>query len=257
MRFTLVHGGFHGAWCWERLIPELHNLGHDAVAMDLPGHGTRCGEKSTLAGYRDAVLEVLQAGDVLVGHSTGCVATMLAVDVLPSVQHLIFLAGPLPVAGKPLTYGMVGEGGEDSSSCDDGPGKYLRRVSDDGQFFLLDSEDAIGGFYHDCDDEVAAWAFERLTPQSVDVMVTERVRSSHFLRPEIPRSFIRCTKDRIFPRRISDHHIERLGVTPVDIDTSHSPFLSRPAELARLLVQVADEPWPSSATPVRAGTQIR
>src|SRR4029077_5733271 len=37
MRFVLVHGGFHGAWCWERTVAELHALGHDAVAIDLPG----------------------------------------------------------------------------------------------------------------------------------------------------------------------------------------------------------------------------
>ena len=35
MRFVLVHGGFHGAWCWERTIGELERLGHEAVAVDL------------------------------------------------------------------------------------------------------------------------------------------------------------------------------------------------------------------------------
>ena len=41
MRFVLVHGGFHGAWCWSRTIPELQALGHDAIAIDVPGHGAR------------------------------------------------------------------------------------------------------------------------------------------------------------------------------------------------------------------------
>ena len=39
MRFVLVHGGFHGAWCWSRTIPELQALGHEAIAIDIPGHG--------------------------------------------------------------------------------------------------------------------------------------------------------------------------------------------------------------------------
>jgi hypothetical protein len=34
--FGLVHGGFHGGWCWDRLIPELAARGHEAVAMDMP-----------------------------------------------------------------------------------------------------------------------------------------------------------------------------------------------------------------------------
>jgi alpha-beta hydrolase superfamily lysophospholipase len=37
MRFVLVHGAAHGAWCWERLIGELTRLGHEAIAVDLPG----------------------------------------------------------------------------------------------------------------------------------------------------------------------------------------------------------------------------
>src|SRR5436309_8605852 len=108
MRFALVHGAFHGAWCWERLIPELRALGHDAVAMDLPGHGARQAETSTLAGYRDAVLEVLRPGDVLVGHSMGCVVAALAADAFPDLQEIVYIAGPLAVDGRPLTYEMGG-----------------------------------------------------------------------------------------------------------------------------------------------------
>jgi pimeloyl-ACP methyl ester carboxylesterase len=37
MRFVFVHGGFHAEWCWERTIAELRQLGHDGVAVDLPG----------------------------------------------------------------------------------------------------------------------------------------------------------------------------------------------------------------------------
>jgi alpha-beta hydrolase superfamily lysophospholipase len=48
MRFVLIHGGFHGAWCWERTIPELERLGHEAIAIDLPGHGERRDERSPL-----------------------------------------------------------------------------------------------------------------------------------------------------------------------------------------------------------------
>ena len=69
MRFVLIHGGFHGAWCWSRTVPELERLGHRAIAIDLPGHGARRDERSTLADRRDAILHVLEPGDVLVGHS--------------------------------------------------------------------------------------------------------------------------------------------------------------------------------------------
>ena len=241
MRYTLVHGGLHGAWCWERLIPELEALGHTAVAVEMPGHGVRRGERSTLAGYRDAVLEVLEPGDVLVGHSTGCPVATLAADALPDIRHIVYLAGPLPVEGKPLAFDSGGGRRDDGtvktmSDFDDGADNFLR-VSGDGQFFTVDYEGAVKCFFHDCDADTAAWAFQRMTPQCIDVMVTEPISVPRFWKADISRSFIRCADDRAFPRELSERQIRRLGVAPLEIEGSHSPFLSRPAELARLLVQ--------------------
>jgi hypothetical protein len=71
MRFVLVHGGFHAAWCWEQTIDELRRVGHDGVAVDLPGHGARVDEESTLANRRDA-------GDVLEGEFDADAGEMLA-----------------------------------------------------------------------------------------------------------------------------------------------------------------------------------
>lgn len=103
MRFVLVHGGFHGAWCWERLIPELQRRGHTTLAVDLPGHGKRADEEATLAGYRDAVVEVIEPGDVLVGHSMGGFVTSLAADAtVDLVSHVVYLAAALPVEGQPM-----------------------------------------------------------------------------------------------------------------------------------------------------------
>ena len=82
MRFLFVHGGFHASWCWERTIAELAALGHDGVAVDLPGHGALVDQESTLANRRDAIVALMQPGDVLVGHSGGGFdATLAAVDL--------------------------------------------------------------------------------------------------------------------------------------------------------------------------------
>ena len=97
MRFVLVHGGFHGAWCWSRVIPELEALGHEAIAVDLPGHGERRDEDSTLQNRPHAIIEVMRCGDVLVGHSGGGYDITLAADQVPDlVGHLIYLAAALP-----------------------------------------------------------------------------------------------------------------------------------------------------------------
>ena len=68
--FALVHGAWHGAACWARVVPELERRGHHAVAMDLPCDDPRAGVRE----YGDAVLAALHgAGDdvVVVGHSLG------------------------------------------------------------------------------------------------------------------------------------------------------------------------------------------
>jgi pimeloyl-ACP methyl ester carboxylesterase len=85
MRFVFVHGGFHAAWCWERTIDELHAMDHVGVAVDLPGHGARVDEESTLANRRDAIVSMLRPGDVLVGHSGGGFDATLAADAAPEL----------------------------------------------------------------------------------------------------------------------------------------------------------------------------
>ena len=89
MRFVFVHGGFHAAWCWQHTIAELQSLGHDGVAVDLPGHGVRVDEESTLANRREAIVSALDPGDVLVGHSGGGFDATLAADAAADlVSHI-------------------------------------------------------------------------------------------------------------------------------------------------------------------------
>lgn len=64
MPFVLVHGGYHGPWCWDRLIPELELRGHWAVAVDLPIGDPGAGA----AEYADAIVDVArEMGDVILG----------------------------------------------------------------------------------------------------------------------------------------------------------------------------------------------
>lgn len=73
-RFVLVHGGFVGGWCWEKVVPLLEGAGHQVEAPDLPGLGddhTPIPQVS-LQGYAERISEVLDARPepvVLVGQS--------------------------------------------------------------------------------------------------------------------------------------------------------------------------------------------
>src|SRR5687768_10806830 len=93
-RFVLVHGAWHGAWCWDRVIPELGSRGHSAVAVDMPVDEPTAGWNE----YADAVTRAI-ADDVpvvLVGHSLGGHVVPIVAE-RARVERTVFLAGGLPV----------------------------------------------------------------------------------------------------------------------------------------------------------------
>jgi pimeloyl-ACP methyl ester carboxylesterase len=246
MRFVFVHGGFHAAWCWDRVVAELGRTDHVGVAMDLPGHGARSAEESTLTGRRDAILSVLRSGDVLVGHSGGGLDATLAADAAPElVAHIVYLAAVLPRENRTYPEAMTMANAEDSASDGDVGGMLgLLHFAEDGAVSFVDFDKTWQYFYHDCDEETARWAFDRLGPERFGEETVTPVSVPRFWKAELPRSFIVCQQDRAMPRRLADTVTRRLGVEQLSIDTSHSPFLSRPAELAQLLL------YATTTTPV-------
>ncbi len=237
MRFVLVHGGFHGAWCWSRLVPELERLGHAALAIDLPGHGQRRAEASTLESRTDAITNVLQPGDVLVGHSGGGFDITLAADqATDRIRHLIYLAAGLPIEGRPLVEATGGEGDTGKvERLNETISSTSLRQTQDGRLEWTDKESAAALFYHDCSRETVDWAFACFSPAPPDILV-HPVTLSNFWAAELPRSYVLCLQDRALPFATAMRFAGRLGVVPHFIDTSHSAFLSQPAALAQILV---------------------
>src|SRR3954470_22180640 len=97
--FVLVHGAWHGAWCWEALLPELGERGVEALAVDLPSDDPDAG----LADYAATVLEAVGAREdvVLVGHSLGGITIPLVAAQRP-VRALAFVCALVPVPGASL-----------------------------------------------------------------------------------------------------------------------------------------------------------
>lgn len=238
MRFVLVHGGFHAAWCWSRTIPELQRLGHEGIAIDIPGHGSRADEESTIANRRDAIASVIEPGDVLVGHSGGGFDVTLAADAAcDRVAHVIYLAAALPREGRTYPEAMTMRNSEDGEfDADVGQMLAYLHFAEDGAMTFADMEGAWKYFYHDCDEQTARWAYEHLCAERAGDTTVTPVSVPQFWAADLPRSFIRCLQDRSMPDWLADTVVSRLGVEPLTIDTSHSPFLSRPGELAELLV---------------------
>src|SRR5882757_3519107 len=98
--YALVHGAWHGAWCWERLTPLLQQAGHDVVTMDLPSEDGA----ATFDSYADVVCAALTGCDddvVLVGHSYGGNTVPLVAARRP-IRHLVYLCAMIPDIGRSL-----------------------------------------------------------------------------------------------------------------------------------------------------------
>ena len=215
--FGLVHGGAHGAWCWERLIPELERRGHRVLALDLP-----CSDKEAgAAEYAAIVLDALSSVPeplILVGHSLGGLTTPLVAHER-SVSRLVFVCGLLPV-----------------------PGLSFRDQQATEPDILFPYKGGRAGlrerFYHRCSAWDADRAMERIRDQALKPYVEVTPLESW---PDVPVSYVMCGEDRACNPAWSRRAVpQRLGVEPIELpESDHSPFLSFPSELAELLVKVA------------------
>jgi hypothetical protein len=227
--FALVHGAWHDAWCWGALTPELEAQGHEVVAMDLP-----CDDPAaTFDTYADTVVEaVAHCGDdlVVVGHSLAGHTIPLVAAKRP-VRRLVFLCALLAMPGRSLLDQLRG----DAEMLLPGYEKGL--AVDGGLTWWTDEQLARQRLYADCADDVVAAAIAHLRPQAMapytDAFALDAV-------PHVERAYVVCAEDRLVnPDWSRAEAPARLGVEPIELPGSHSPFLSRPSDLARLLHALA------------------
>lgn len=226
--FGLVHGAWHGAWCWERLSGELTALGHRAIAMDLP-----CDDP--LAGcmrYSEVVQEHLGDADevVLVGHSLGGLTIPLVAAARP-VKRLVYLCSLIPAPGKT-------SGDQFATEPDilvEGFANNLPLNGLGSSYWPRDR--AAAEMYPDCSAEDAEWAWPQLRPQSGGA--SAEVCPLRSL-PDVETVYVLGRKDRaVNPAWSRRAATARLGVKPIELQSGHSPFITQPRELADLLTKLA------------------
>jgi pimeloyl-ACP methyl ester carboxylesterase len=229
--FVLIHGAWHGAWCWSLLEPELAARGHESVSMDLPAEdGT-----ATLADYAQVVLAAIppDADDiVVVGHSLGSLVVPLVAAARP-VALQVFLCGIVPnLDGSPWA------GAPPMAEPD-----ILQGIEqhEDGSTAWRDVESATRAFYGDCSPELAAWAFAHLRPQNMTSLGGPYPLSAL---PGGRVAAIVGAEDRAVTPEFSKAMCEQRlgGIEPIVLPGGHSPFLARPAALADVLVSLAATP---------------
>ena len=224
--FVLVHGAWHGGWCWQQLVPHLERRGARAIVVDLPCDDVEAGTEA----YAGHVVEALpERGDVvLVGHSLGGLTIPLVAATRP-VRALVFLCALLPVPGRSLVDQLQLE----PEIFVPGFGSALARDAL-GRSYWTDRDAGIAELYGDVETADATRAFARLRPQARLPSVEPSPLRAW---PDAPSVVILARDDLAvgpsWSRRASR---ERLGIEPLELPGGHSPFMSQPARLAELLL---------------------
>ena len=231
---VLVHGAFHGAWCWDRVVPRLEAAGVPAIAVDLPGHGADGGPPGDLHTHADWLRRFLEAQPgpvVLVGHSYGGAVITDAAAGVPGVARLVYLAAIVPDTGETMTTVMPDRVADDDRAS---LVPEAMRVGADGNL-VVDPERAAAAFYADCADADVEFALARLGPQNA-ASFAQPVRAAAWR--TIPSTYVICHDDRAVGVGFQ-HALATRTTDTVEMTTSHSPFFSQPQAIAEVLVALA------------------
>ncbi len=228
---VLVHGAWHGAWCFASLQGALDDLGVPSFAIDLPGHGVSTDPLGDLYGdarHVAAVLDRLEGQAILVGHSYGGAVITEATVHHPDVAHLVYLTAFALDFGESVMALL--------SSIPEARVQLgqAMRFRDDGTS-VLDPVAAVPALYADCSSSSVQAAVARLSPQP---MVTFTQPVTGIPRDTVPSTYVRCLRDQAVHLDHQDLMAARCREV-LTFDCDHSPFMSRVDDTAALLATLA------------------
>lgn len=240
--YLLVHGAWHGAWCWNKVVPIMKHKGYKVETIDLPSHGNDTTNANSIK-LDDYVKKVIESANkiegqiILVGHSMGGIVISQAAEILGKnkVFKLIYLDAFLPKNGESVSsLARLIESylPKDTSRLTIGSGLI---VSEDKMTSIFKPEVADMLFYHDCSQADKDFAHRNMSRQSFAPLGTP-VSVSDSIYGKIPKYFILCTDSKDLDKSILPSRVkcEKL----VKLNSSHSPFFSKPRKLTNILIKL-------------------
>jgi pimeloyl-ACP methyl ester carboxylesterase len=229
--FALMHGGQHGGWCWDLVVDELAARGHRAVAPDMPIGDDAAGAREWAASVAEALGD---DGDdvVAVAHSMGGMALPVLAGLRP-LRRMVFLGAVVPMPGMSFVEYLGTPEGCLAVTMPMGPDQEPDELGRGACSWAT----ARRYFYPDVPESLARSAWERLRANALTVFVEPFPLDAW---PDVPSTTLVLTEDTAvspdWQRLVSRG---RLGSDLVELPGSHSPFLTRPGELAEALVRIA------------------
>ncbi len=238
--FILIHGSWHGGWCFDKVREILEAAGHEVIAPDLPGMDGSEAElrAATLDLWADFAAGLCRGAAqkpvILAGHSRGgLVVSQAAERAAQDIDALVYICAMMLPNGMSRAEFKVLEGPNPAFDA------IISPVAG-GAGTIVDTAAAPQVFAQLSPPDLVAAAMDRLAiephgPRATPLQLSEANFGS------LPRSYIECTHDRTIPiasQRKMQHLVP--GAQIATLESDHSPFLCKPAELADLLIAAAD-----------------
>ena len=231
--YVLVHGAWMGAWAWDDVATGLRAEGATVVAVELPAHGKDATplRGANLDAYVDRVGSAVDAADkpvVLVGHSmAGMVITQVAELKPDKIRSLVYLAAYFPKDGQNLLDLAMTDG--DSHSGKNAKIQEKDGIADIPEEFLQDD------FLADGSPEMLARLQANYRPEPLDGFIAP-VKTSAANWGRVPKVYIYTKQDHAVSYALQQRMTAGVELaSTVTLDTSHSPFLSQPAQVISAL----------------------
>lgn len=245
---VLVHGAWHGAWCWQRVLPLLCEQGLQTHAVTLTGVGDRAHLLSGQIRLSTHVADVLGLIDawelshvLLVGHSYGGLVITGVADVLlkrakvdMTLHGLVYVDAVTPHPGESWS----------SQHTAETVAARLKLAAEQGAGVAIPAPDSAAFGLTGADRD---WVNRRQTPQPLGVYQDPLLFDASAV-ASLQRTFIDCTQPALPTIAVMRQRVRNEpGWTVHELATGHDPMVSAPIELAGLLIQAAGVPYPHKA----------
>jgi pimeloyl-ACP methyl ester carboxylesterase len=230
--FVLVHGMWHGGWCWKKVAALLRAAGHEVYTPTLTGLGERVHlqyQDIDLNTQIQDVVNVFEYEDlheaILVGHSFGGTMAPLIADRIPErIAHLVNLDGPLPEAGKALK-DLIGDTWDffQKNAIDLRDQGRIQPIAD--WTFGVSGADLV-------------WMKSKLTPNPLKPLTTV-IDLANPSAQSIPRTFISCVEGKSADEIVvEEKHYAGIGWIYRSLPTDHDAMIIMPDALTKILLDI-------------------
>jgi pimeloyl-ACP methyl ester carboxylesterase len=221
--YVLVHGAWSGKYVWAASKAMLERRGDTVMTLDLPSHGGDKTpiEQASLEGYKQAVIDAIGSRNdiILVGHSFGGMVISAVAEAIPEkISKLVYVAAYLPRDGESL----LALSQEDKNSK---VGMYWNQTSQTAA--SIKAEGIAEVFCADCRPAVQQTLVRKHRPEALAPLGTPVTLSAERY-GKIPRYYIQTLQDNAVSNQLQKLMLSRTSVVAsVEINSSHSPFLSQ------------------------------